>query len=96
MLFRSSLVASVVAFAINVSVSKSSPLVVVATNCLGAVPALALFTWTGRGIFEVIGLRSFVLVSIVVLLMVGLLLPAMEFWVQSLRSLSDRVISSSR
>lgn len=95
-IFQWSLVASVVAFAINVSVSKSSPLVVVATNCLGAVPALALFTWTGRGIFEVLGLRSFVLVSIVVLLMVGLLLPALEFWVQSLRELSDRVFSSPR
>lgn len=76
-LFQWSLVGGIAAFVINFR--SSNWLGVVAVNCLGAVPAVALFTWTGCGIFEAVGLRWPVLVSVAVLLLTGLLLPSMEF-----------------
>jgi Peptidase family M28 len=80
-----SLLASIGAFAINVSLRLSKPnwLILVASNCLGAVPGLLLFTWTGQGVFEAVGLRLSFLLSLAVLLLVGLLLPTLEFLVQS-------------
>ena len=89
-IFQWSLPASVVAFAINVSLkpSESNRLLVVATNCLGAVPGIVLFTWAGQGIFRAAGLRWPFVLSVAVLLLIGLLLPSLEFLVQSLRVFS--------
>ena len=85
-LFQWSLVGSIAAFAINMSLRSLN---VVVVNCLGAVPAIVLFTWTGRGIFEAVGLRWPVLVSVAVLFLIGLLLPSLEFLAQSLRGFSS-------
>src|SRR6185295_10125683 len=92
-LFQWSLVGSIAAFAINMSLRSLS---VVVVNCLGAVPAIALFTWTGRGIFEAVGLRWPVLVSVAVLFLIGLLLPSLEFLAQSLRGFSSPRLSVLR
>ena len=81
------LLASVIAFA--VTLRSSNWLTVVATNCLGAVPAIVLFIWHGQGIFQAAGLRWPYLLSIAVVLVMGLLLPSMEFLVQSLRVFSS-------
>ncbi|HEV7396289.1 MAG TPA: M20/M25/M40 family metallo-hydrolase [Pyrinomonadaceae bacterium] len=91
-----SLLASIAAFAINVSLTSSSSnwLTVVATNCLGAVPGIVLFIWHGQGLFLAAGLRWPFLLSIAVVLLIGLLLPSIEFLVQSLRVFSSRRRSS--
>ena len=89
------LLASVVAFAVNLSLKSSSSnwLTVVATNCFGAVPAIVLFIWHGQGIFQAAGLRWPYLFSIAVVLLMGLLLPSIEFLVQSLRVFSSPRLS---
>lgn len=60
-------------------------------TCLSLVPGLVLLIWTGLGVFEGVRLMWPLLTSIFILLLIGLLIPGMEFLLKPDR----RIISFS-
>jgi hypothetical protein len=72
-------VMAVFAFNVNVVSGRASWLLPVATNCVGAIPGLVLFTWTAQGLFQAVGVRWPFLISIGVMALVSMLLPLLEF-----------------